>query len=211
MNFLLFGTIAYLLGSIPSAVWVGKSWYGIDVREHGSKNAGATNTFRVLGKQAGITVLLIDIIKGFLAVLLPGILLQTHIFGDNSVSEDMLILLKIVVAILAVLGHVFPVFARFKGGKGVATSLGVIIGIHPPAAGICVLIFLIVFIIFNFVSLGAILASISFPLILIFGFNVSNNWLIAFSIILSSAVIIAHKKNIIRLLKGEESKMKLFK
>ena len=211
MNSLLFGTIAYLLGSIPSAVWVGKSWYGIDVREHGSKNAGATNTFRVLGKQAGITVLLIDIIKGFLAVLLPGILLQTHIFGDNSVSEDMFILLKIVVAILAVLGHVFPVFARFKGGKGVATSLGVIIGIHPPAAGICVLIFLIVFIIFNFVSLGAILASISFPLILIFGFNVSNNWLIAFSIILSSAVIIAHKKNIIRLLKGEESKMKLFK
>ena len=211
MNFLLFGTIAYLLGSIPSAVWIGKSWYGIDVREHGSKNAGATNTFRILGKRAGITVLLIDIIKGFLAVLFPGILLQTDFFGDNSVSEDMLILLKIVVANLAVLGHVFPVFARFNGGKGVATSLGVIIGIHPPAAGICVLIFLIVFIIFNFVSLGAILASISFPLILIFGFNVSNNWLIAFSIILSSAVIIAHKKNIIRLLKGEESKMKLFK
>ncbi len=211
MNFLLFGCIAYLLGSIPSAVWIGKSWYGIDVREHGSKNAGATNTFRVLGKRAGITVLLIDIIKGFLAVLLPSTLLQTDFFGDNSVSEDTLILLKIVIAILAVLGHVFPIFARFKGGKGVATSLGVIIGIHPPAAGICVLIFLIVFIIFNFVSLGAILASISFPLILIFGFNISNNWLILFSIILSCAVIIAHKKNIIRLLKGEESKMKLFK
>ena len=93
MNFLLFGTIAYLLGSIPSAVWIGKSWYGIDVREHGSKNAGATNTFRVLGKRAGITVLLIDIIKGFLAVLLPGILIQTDVFGGNSVSEDMLILL----------------------------------------------------------------------------------------------------------------------
>jgi glycerol-3-phosphate acyltransferase PlsY len=147
MNFLLFGSIAYLLGSIPSAVWIGKSWYGIDVREHGSKNAGATNTFRVLGKRAGIIVLLIDIIKGFLAVLLPGILLQSDAFGVNSVSEDTLIPLKIIVAILAVLGHVFPVFANFNGGKGVATSLGVIIGIHPPAAGICVLIFLIVFII----------------------------------------------------------------
>jgi glycerol-3-phosphate acyltransferase PlsY len=211
MNFLLFGSIAYLLGSIPSAVWVGKSWYGIDVREHGSKNAGATNTFRVLGKRAGITVLLIDIIKGFIAVLLPRILLRTQVFNYNLVSEDTIIIIQIVTAILAVFGHVFPIFASFKGGKGVATSLGVIVGIHPPAAGICVMIFLIIFIIFNFVSLGAILASISFPLILIFGFNVSNNWLILFSIILSSAVIIAHKKNIFRLLKGEESKMKLFK
>jgi glycerol-3-phosphate acyltransferase PlsY len=211
MNFLLFGIIAYLLGSIPSAVWIGKSWFGIDVREHGSKNAGATNTFRVLGKRAGITVLLIDIIKGFIAVLLPRILLRTQVFNDNLVSEDTIIIIQIVTAILAVFGHVFPIFASFKGGKGVATSLGVIVGIHPPAAGICVMIFLIIFIIFNFVSLGAILASISFPLILIFGFNVSNNWLILFSIILSSAVIIAHKKNIFRLLKGEESKMKLFK
>jgi glycerol-3-phosphate acyltransferase PlsY len=211
MNFLLFGSIAYLLGSIPSAVWIGKSWYGIDVREFGSKNAGATNTFRILGKRAGIIVLLIDIIKGFLAVLLPSIILNLELLGNNSVTYDTLILIQIEVAILAVIGHVFPVFASFKGGKGVATSLGVIIGIHPPAAGTCVLIFLIVFIIFNFVSLGAIIASISFPLVLIFSFNVTNSWLILFSIILSSAVIIAHKKNIIRLLRGEESKMKLFK
>ena len=211
MNFLLFGSIAYLLGSIPSAVWIGKSWYGIDVREFGSKNAGATNTFRILGKRAGIIVLLIDIIKGFLAVLLPSIILNLELLGNNSVSYDTLILIQIEVAILAVIGHVFPVFASFKGGKGVATSLGVIIGIHPPAAATCVLIFLIVFIIFNFVSLGAIIASISFPLVLIFSFNVTNSWLILFSIILSSAVIIAHKKNIIRLLRGEESKMKLFK
>jgi glycerol-3-phosphate acyltransferase PlsY len=211
MNFLLFGSIAYLLGSIPSAVWIGKSWYGIDVREHGSKNAGATNTFRVLGKRAGIIVLIIDIIKGFLAVLLPGILLRSQVWGNNLVSEDSIILIQIIAAILAVLGHVFPVFASFKGGKGVATSLGVIVGIHPPAAGICVLIFLIVFIIFNFVSLGAICASISFPLVLMFVFNVTNTWLVLFSVFLSSAVIIAHKKNIFRLLKGEESKMKLFK
>ena len=211
MNFLLFGIIAYLLGSIPSAVWIGKSWFGIDIREHGSKNAGATNTFRVLGKRAGITVLLIDIIKGFLAVLLPGILLRTQVLNDNLVSADTIILIQIVTAILAVLGHVFPIFASFKGGKGVATSLGVIVGIHPPAAGICVMIFLIVFIIFNFVSLGAIIASISFPLVLKFAFNVTNTWLLLFSVVLSSAVIIAHKKNIFRLLKGEESKMKLFK
>jgi glycerol-3-phosphate acyltransferase PlsY len=211
MNFLLFGSIAYLLGSIPSAVWIGKSWFGIDVREHGSKNAGATNTFRVLGKRAGITVLFIDIIKGFLAVLLPGLILRNQVMSSNLVSEDTIILIQIVVAVLAVFGHVFPIFASFKGGKGVATSLGVIVGIHPPAAGICVLIFLIVFIIFNFVSLGAICAAISFPLLLKFAFDVSNTWLLLFSVILSSAVIIAHKKNILRLLKCEESKMKLFK
>jgi glycerol-3-phosphate acyltransferase PlsY len=211
MNFLLFGSLAYLLGSIPSAVWIGKSWYGIDVREHGSKNAGATNTFRILGKRAGITVLILDIIKGFISVSLPRILLQANTFENSLIYEEQIVYIQIVAAISAVLGHVFPIFARFKGGKGVATSLGVVIGIHPPAAGVCVLLFLVVFLVFNFVSLGAISASIAFPLVLIFVFNVKNQGLIIFSIILSTAVIIAHRKNIVRLLKGNESKMKLFK
>jgi len=210
MNLLLFGSIAYLLGSIPTAVWIGKSRFGIDVREHGSKNAGATNTFRVLGKKAGITVLVFDIIKGLLAVLMPIIFFK---FGylSSTISEDEIIYLQIIAAILAVIGHVFPIFASFKGGKGVATSLGVIIGIHPPAAGVCLLLFLLVFIVFHYVSLGAICASVAFPFVLVFLFNVSNSWLILFSIVLSSAVIVAHKKNIGRLLKGEEGKMKLSK
>jgi glycerol-3-phosphate acyltransferase PlsY len=205
MDYLLFALTAYLLGSIPTAVWIGKAKYGVDVREHGSKNAGATNTFRVLGKKPGVVVLLIDILKGFTAVFLPFVL------GKGEWGSDTLIYLQLISALCAVLGHVLPLFAGFRGGKGVATSLGVIIGIHPPAAAICLGIFLIIFIVSSFVSLGAIMAACSFPILLVTLFNVRSPWLIAFSIVLSCAVIYAHKKNISRLLKGEESKMNLFK
>ena len=205
MDFLLFGCMAYIFGSIPTAVWIGKSWYNLDVREHGSKNAGATNTFRVLGKKPGIIVLSIDVIKGFLAVYLPFIFLYTKI------DLDILIQIQIISAILVVLGHVFPVFANFKGGKGVATSLGVIFGIHPLAAAICLGIFLIVFIIGNYVSLGAIIASFSFPLLIKFVFDETSIWLNSFSMILSLAVIVAHRKNMVRLLNGTESKMYLLR
>lgn len=205
MDYLLFAIVAYLLGSIPTAVWVGKIRYGIDVREHGSKNAGATNTFRVLGKKPGIVVLTIDILKGFTAVFLPFIL------GKGAWGSEELIHLQLISALCAVVGHVLPVFAGFRGGKGVATSLGVIIGIHPPAAAICLGIFLIVFISSSFVSLGAMTAACSFPVLLVTLFGIRSPWLIAFSIVLSAAVIYAHKKNIGRLLKGEENKMNLFK
>lgn len=203
MDFLLFGLIAYLLGSIPTSVWLGKAYYNVDVREHGSKNAGATNTFRVLGKKPGIIVLSIDVLKGALAVLLP-------YFFLNSDPEQV-ILVQLVAAFVVVLGHVFPLFAQFKGGKGVATSLGIIIGIHPPAAGICVLLFLIVFIAFNYVSLGAIVAAISFPLLIVYAFHVESIWLRGFSILLGAVVVYTHKKNILRLIQGKESKMNLFK
>lgn len=205
MNFLIFGVIAYLLGSIPTAVWVGKKYYGMDVREHGSKNAGATNTFRVLGKKPGILVLLIDVFKGALAVLLPFFILQ------NQLDSESIIHIQLVAAIAAVLGHVFPVFAQFKGGKGVATSLGIIIGIHPAAAMICLGIFLVIFILFHYVSLGAIAASIAFPLLIVYLFQVDSIWLRAFAIVLGAVVIFAHKKNIVRLMQGEENKMNLFK
>lgn len=207
MDFIIVALVAYLLGSIPSAVWIGKTMYGVDVREHGSKNAGATNTFRVLGKKPGILVLTIDILKGFLATFLP-VLFQLFLVDQ---TEDHIIQLQIVGAIGAVIGHVFPVFASFNGGKGVATSLGVIIGIHPPAAGICLLLFMLIFILSNYVSLGAISAAIAFPLVLRFIFNVQSIWLIVFSVILSLAVILAHRKNIKRLLSGTENKMNLFK
>ena len=205
MDFVLFGLIAYLLGSIPTAVWVGKSYYGIDVRAHGSKNAGATNTFRVLGKKPGIVVLLIDVLKGATAVLLP------YLFLRDTIEYERLIQIQLLTAILAILGHVFPLFANFKGGKGVATSLGIIIGIHPPAAGICLAVFLLVFILSKYVSLGAIITAISFPLLIIFLFHVESIWLRGFSILLGSVVVLTHKKNILRLVKGEESKMNLFK
>lgn len=205
MEYLLFGIVGYLLGSIPTAVWIGKVRYAIDVREHGSCNAGATNTFRVLGKKAGTTVLLVDVCKGALAVLLPFFIMG---YEWNS---DILIHLKIISGVMAVMGHIFPLFAQFNGGKGVATSLGIIIGLHPLAALVCLGLFLVVFIASNFVSLGAIIASISFPLVVEFVFHNNNIALRYFSIILAVAVIAAHHKNIKRLLNGNENKMNLFK
>lgn len=205
MEYFIYGLIAYLLGSVPTAVWVGKMKYGIDIREHGSRNAGATNTFRVLGKKPGVVVLSIDVLKGFTAVFIP------FIFSGYSWASEELINIQLVAAIMAVLGHVFPLFAGFRGGKGVATSLGVVIGIHPLAAGICMGLFLIVFISSKFVSLGAITAAVVFPLLVIFLFKSDSIWLNAFAIVLSAAVILAHHKNIKRLLSGEENKMNLFK
>lgn len=205
VDYFLFGVIAYLLGSIPTAVWVGRAKYGIDVREHGSKNAGATNTFRVLGKKPGIVVLSIDILKGFTAVFLP------FVSGVGTWGTEELIHVQLVCALSAVIGHVLPVFAGFKGGKGVATSLGVIIGIHPAAAGLCLVLFLVVFVASNYVSLGAISAAVAFPILVSLVFKATSPWLIAFSIVLATAVIYAHKKNIGRLLRGEENKMNLFR
>ena len=205
MEISLYIIIAYFLGSIPTAVWLGKSKFGIDIREQGSKNAGATNTFRVLGKRAGIIVLSIDIIKGLVAVLIP------FIFGYSDWRSDALINIQLTCGIIAVVGHIFPLFAKFKGGKGVATSLGIILGIHPQAASICILIFLAFFIISNFVSLAAIAASLCFPILVHFVFDNNNEYLGVFSALLSFAVIIAHHKNIKRLMKGEENKMNLFK
>lgn len=202
--YFLFGAIAYLLGSVSTAVWLGRARYGVDVREHGSKNAGATNTFRVLGRKPGIIVLFIDILKGFIAVSLP------FLSKLDAIGTMELINVQLVCAICAVLGHVFPVFYGFRGGKGVATSLGVVIGIHAAAAGICLLLFLLIFLLSRYVSLGAISAALCFPLILYFYFRVDSQWLILFSVVLSLAVIAAHRKNISRLLKGEENRMNLF-
>jgi glycerol-3-phosphate acyltransferase PlsY len=204
---LIFLTIfGYLIGSIPTAYWLGKKFHGIDIREHGSKNAGATNTFRVLGKKLGWVVLTIDIMKGTLASSLP------LFFCDYYVGyKDEQLILQLVTSFSAVFGHVFPVFADFKGGKGVATSLGIVIGVNPIAAGICLLVFLIVFILFRFVSLGAICASLLFPIVSYYIVGADERIMIIFTIVLSSLVIIAHRKNISRLLKGEENKMNLLK
>jgi glycerol-3-phosphate acyltransferase PlsY len=203
VNFFIFSVTAYILGSIPTAVWVGKRFYGLDVREHGSKNAGATNTFRVLGKKPGKIVLAIDVLKGLIAVLLPLTVAYTH-------NENTIINYKLFAAIFVILGHVFPLFAGFRGGKGVATSLGVIFAIHPPAAGICLAIFLLVFLTFNYVSLGAIVTAISFPIVIYFVFNVTSLPLTIFSIVIGAAVVITHKKNILRLIQGSENKMFVF-
>lgn len=195
---------AYFLGSIPTAVWVGRAKYDLDVREHGSKNAGATNTFRVLGKKAGRVVLSIDILKGMLAVLLPFFVLPLP-FSSPHLTH-----IQLVASFMAVLGHVFPIFAGFKGGKGVATSLGVIVGLQPLAAAICLIVFLIVFISTQYVSLGSISAAVVFCCCL-WLFPINTYALPIFGSLLAFIVIFAHRKNIKRLLDGTESKMNLFK
>jgi glycerol-3-phosphate acyltransferase PlsY len=208
MNFILIIAIAvaaYLLGSIPTAVWTGKLFFGIDIRKHGSGNAGATNTFRVLGAKAGIPVLLIDILKGFAAVKLSGFL---KLFPEGS---EHYIILQLLCCVLVVTGHLFPLLAGFKGGKGVATTLGAVFAIYPGAALSCAGIWLVCFLLTNYVSLSSIIAGCSFPFISIVVFKVSSLSLIIFSFLVAAIFILTHLKNIGRLLRNEESRIYLFR
>jgi glycerol-3-phosphate acyltransferase PlsY len=204
MEVLLLLIVAYLLGSIPTSVWIGKYFYGIDIREHGSGNAGATNTFRVLGKKPGIIVLLIDIIKGSLAVSL------SYIFEDSLPANEF-VDIEIGLAIAAVFGHIFPVFAGFRGGKGVATLLGATVIITPISCAFTLVVFLIVLFSTRYVSLSSMLAGISYPIILHFILNNQQKTLTIYSILIAVLLIITHRKNIRRLLSKTESKIVLVK
>lgn len=204
MVLLLIIFLAYLIGSIPTAVWVGRKFHGIDVREHGSKNAGATNTFRVLGRKSGWIVLIIDVAKGLLAAILP-LLFKTE-YADNQ-----LLFFQLSTSFVCIIGHVYPVFAQFRGGKGVATALGIIIGLNPFSAGISLLIFLIVFLASRYVSLGAIITSIAYPFISYFIVKEDAKSMIVFTVLLGVLIVLSHRKNIKRLINGEESRMNLSK
>jgi glycerol-3-phosphate acyltransferase PlsY len=202
MPILLSISLAYLIGAIPTAVWVGKLFYKIDVREHGSGNAGATNTFRILGKIPGAFVLLFDVFKGWLALHNPAII---YFHLESNVD------LQIALAVVAVLGHIFPVYAGFKGGKGIAILLGVVISLHPITALISLGVFLIIFLSLRYVSLGSIAASIAFPIILlVIEKDVALSHAI-FAISVSLLSLITHKKNIRKILKGEENKITIWK
>ena len=199
---LLFVLLAYLTGAFPSAVWVGKTFYKIDVREFGSGNAGATNTFRVLGKKAGIPVLIMDIFKGWLSVNYISFL--TNI----PESAEAVFEIKLAFGIAAVIGHLFPIYTGFRGGKGIATLLGLLIGLHAVAALYSILVFVIVFIISKYVSLGSIIASIAFPILVILILGSTNVSLNLFAFFVPILSLITHQKNIERLLRGEETKVK---
>ena len=199
---LLFILLAYLTGAFPSAVWVGKTFYKIDVREFGSGNAGATNTFRVLGKKAGIPVLIMDIFKGWLSVNYISFL--TNI----PESAEAVFEIKLAFGIAAVIGHLFPIYTGFRGGKGIATLLGLLIGLHAIAALYSILVFVIVFIISKYVSLGSIIASIAFPILVILILGSTNVSLNLFAFFVPILSLITHQKNIERLLRGEETKVK---
>ena len=195
--------LAYFIGSIPSAIWVSKWFFGVDVRDYGSNNAGATNTFRVIGRVAGFTVLFFDILKGWVSVKI----LTSLILYEPQSSE--FINMQLVVGITAVLGHVFPIYEKFQGGKGVATLMGIILAINFSAAIGCVVIFLLIFIFTSYVSLGAIVAAIFFPIITIFIIRVESISVVYFSIFISILVTLTHKPNIYRLLNKDENKMKI--
>lgn len=192
--------LAYLVGSVPSAVWIGKALYGIDVREHGSGNAGATNVIRVLGYKAGIPVMLVDVFKGWVAVQL------VYLFPLPGISTDAMIYFRIACAAAAVLGHIFPVYVGFRGGKGVGTLAGVAIALYPVALLIVLGVFIVSLVLTRYVSLSSILGSVVFPFIVIFVTGEKNPGLIILSILVAHFVPLTHRKNIKRLLKGEENK-----
>lgn len=192
--------LAYLIGSIPTSVWVGRMFYKVDVREQGSKNAGATNTIRVLGLKAGIPVLIFDIFKGWLAVFI----IRYFEFIDLSMEAN--IYLQILMGMAAVAGHIFPIYVGFRGGKGVATIAGVGIALFPIGIFIVLGIFLSCLLLSRIVSLSSIIAAISFPIIVIFLLNNPHLPLIILSIIVGVFIPLTHRKNIKRLIKGEESR-----
>lgn len=194
---------AYLIGSIPTSVWIGKLFYNIDVREFGSGNAGATNTFRVLGKKAGIPVLIIDILKGTAAVALAW-------WSGTDPASSEFTHLQLGLGIAALMGHIFPIFAGFRGGKGVATILGVVLCITPASCALALVIFLIVLFSTRIVSLSSMLAGLSFPVMLHLVMGNSEPILTVFSVIVAALLLITHRKNIRRLIHREESKVRFF-
>ncbi len=207
MQELLLLFLAYAIGSVPTAVWVSKYFFKIDIRDYGSGNAGATNTFRVLGSSWGTFVMIVDILKGTAATSLY--LFLPQYLGHNS--ELQRTNLQIGLGLTAVIGHIFPLWANFKGGKGVATLFGMVLAIQPFVALGCVGVFLIVLYLTRFVSLSSILASISLPIFIILIFREQEQLYRIFGIAIALMVILTHQKNITRLLNGIESRVPIFK
>jgi glycerol-3-phosphate acyltransferase PlsY len=197
--------LAYLIGSIPTSVWISKYFFNIDIREYGSGNAGATNTFRVLGKKWGSVVMAVDIFKGVIATSLY-ITIQHY-----STNELHRINFMIGLGLAAVIGHVFPIWANFKGGKGVATLFGMALAIQPMVAVLCIAVFLLVLYLTRFVSLSSILAGISFMVFILFVYNAHETLYRIFAVIVALMVVLTHQKNISRILNGTESKVPILK
>ena len=197
---------SYLLGSIPFSVVIGKLFFGVDVRLQGSGNPGATNTMRVLGKKAGFAVLLLDMGKGALAVLLAYLISMKFDITTNSLSLSDC---KTICGGLAILGHVYSPFLKFKGGKGVATAMGTVLALQPLIGLIMILTFTLILILFKYVSLGSIIAAGLYPLLCYLLLPAPGLILYLFSISLALLIIIKHRENIKRLLAGNENRFSL--
>jgi len=195
MDILLPVILAYLLGSIPSALWIGKIFYNTDVRTKGSGNLGATNTFRVLGKTAGLIVTILDILKGTAATLIP-------MYIDTNIHP-------LVFGLIAVVGHMYPVFAKFKGGKAVATSGGILLGYQWPLFIVAVAVLLIGLKITKMVSLSSmILAVVAVIYAIIYAVNTGDYPFLAVILVLSAFIFYRHRANISRIRAGTEPKVK---
>ena len=198
-----------MIGSIPTSVWVSRAFFGVDIREYGSGNAGATNTFRVLGSRWGTFVMAMDVLKGVAATSLY--LLLPYYVASTSDSEWDRTNFMVGLGLAAVLGHIFPIWADFRGGKGVATLFGMVLAIQPLVAVCCVGVFLLVLYLTRFVSLSSILASIAFAVFILVIFNEREPLYRAFAIAVALMVMLTHQKNIGRLLRGSESKVPILK
>jgi acyl phosphate:glycerol-3-phosphate acyltransferase len=205
MKEILLIILAYLIGSIPTAIWVSRAWFGIDIREYGSGNSGATNTFRVLGSRWGAFVMSVDIIKGVVATSLY-ILLPFYLHEEADRTNFMVGL-----GLAAVAGHIFPIWAEFRGGKGVATLFGMVLAMQPAVAVCCVGVFLLVLYLTRFISLSSILASVAFAVFILFIFNEKETLYRGFAIAVALMVVLTHQKNITRLLRGSENKVPILK
>lgn len=199
--------MAYLIGSIPTALIISKAYFGIDIRDYGSGNMGATNTFRVLGKKYGTIVMICDILKGAIAVFLF-YFLPYYISNINSLDRTNFM---IGLGLAAVIGHIFPLWASFKGGKGVATLFGMILAIQPVVALTCVGVFLLVLYFTRFVSLSSILAGVMLPISVLWIWNEDEMLYRLFAILVSLLIVLTHQKNITKLLKGVETRVPILK
>jgi glycerol-3-phosphate acyltransferase PlsY len=205
MNEVTLIILAYLIGSIPTAVWVSKAFFDIDIREYGSGNAGATNTYRVLGKKWGTLVMIVDLLKGVVATSLY--ILIPHYLANELHRTNFMIGL----GLSAVIGHIFPIWANFRGGKGVATLLGMALAIQPLVAICCVAVFILVLYLTRFVSLSSILSGVAFMVFILFIFNEKETLYRIFAVLVALMIVLTHQKNITRILKGTESKVPILK
>ncbi len=202
MNLFLLIIAAYLIGSIPTAYWLGKIFFHTDIREHGSKNMGASNMFRVLGPLWGIIVLIIDLSKGIAAVQLATFIQPTDWLGNEDSFWQLLL------GLVAVMGHIFPIFAGFRGGKGVAVLFGMAIAIQPWIALISISAFIIVVVLTKYISLGSIIGVLVFMGCIWFAVNEINVYMRWFSIIAAVMVLVMHFANMKRIFSGKENKFK---
>lgn len=210
----------YLIGSVPTAVIISKRFFGFDVRKRGSGNSGSTNAFRVLGWKAGLSVQIIDILKGVLAVVAASWIYNGVLPFHNRTPFEDITIIRFIGGASAVIGHIYSVFAQFKGGKGINAAFGVVVSIAPVDTAVAVGIFLIVVLTSGYISLGSIVAACALPTTMFVRYNVFQahiehyNTLIVFSIVLATVLVYAHRANIGRLMRGTEnrfSKLHMFR